>query len=280
MKEYLRILRNVRENGTLKHNRTGIDTYSITGEIFKFDMSKGEFPLLTTKKMPPKCIFAELEGFIKGITSKQWYKDRKCEIWSEWANPRKVPYGNDAETKARMAAEDDLGLIYGYQWSNFNGYGINQLDNAIKTLKTNPTDRRMIVMAWNPCQLDQMALPPCHFGFHLLSDGEYLDLCWFQRSVDTFLGLPFNIASYAMLLKLIARETGLKERMLVGHLDDVHLYANQIEQADVQLSRDPFPLPKMIIPEGEDNSIYSWEYTNFELVDYQCHGKLIAEVAV
>lgn len=280
MKAYLDILKKAR-NGERKENRTGIATLSFTGDMFKHDMREG-FPLLTTKKMPPKCIFAELEGFIKGITDKTWFQERRCTIWDEWCNPKKVPYGNDAETKKKMADEPDLGKIYSYQWSNFNGSGINQLKNAVDTLKTNPTDRRILVMAWNPCQLDEMALPPCHFGFQFVSNGQFLDLCWFQRSVDTFLGLPFNIASYGMLLELVAKQVGMTPRYLVGHLDDVHVYENQLEVTDIQLSRTPGTLPtiKILNADRADWTIWDWQYTDFELVGYNPQDKLTAEVAV
>lgn len=282
MKEYLDILKDVRENGTYKSNRTGVGTFSISGAMFKFDMRNGEFPLLTTKKMPPKCIFAELEGFIKGITDKSWYQERRCRIWDEWCNPMKVPYANDEETKLKMKDEPDLGVIYGYQWNNFNGSGTNQLKNAVNTLMTNPTDRRMLVMAWNPCQLDQMALPPCHFGFHLISDGRYLDLAWYQRSVDTFLGLPFNIASYAMLLRLIAYQTKLTPRFLIGHLDDVHIYENHLKQVDLQLSRTPSDLPALKLSncDADNWTIWDWNYTDFALLGYNPQDKIEAPVAV
>lgn len=281
MKEYLDILQQVLDEGERKPNRTGIDTFSLSGAMFRHDMRKG-FPLLTTKRMPPKTIFAELEGFIKGITDKTWYQKRGCNIWNEWCNPTIVPYGNDEATKARMAAEPDLGPIYGYQWRNFNGSGVDQLKNALETLKHNPTDRRMIISAWNPIQLSEMALPPCHFCFHLLSDGKFLDLCWSQRSVDTFLGLPFNIASYAMLLTLIAKEVHMIPRYLVGHLDDVHIYENHLEQVREQLSRKPFELPTIEIlnSDGNDWSIFDWEYTDFNLINYQHHPTIKAPVAV
>lgn len=280
MFEYLRILQEVKDTGTRKENRTGVATVSMTGAMFKHDLRNG-FPLLTTKRMPIKTIFAELEGFIKGVTDKRWFQERGCHIWDEWCSPERVPYGNDKETKAKMAAEHELGPFYGYQWNNFNGEGYTQLRDAIAELKVNPTNRRLIVMAWNPCQLKKMALPPCHFGFQLLSDGKYLDLCWFQRSVDTFLGLPFNIASYAMLLELVALETNLEPRYLVGHLDDVHIYENHSEQVDLQLTRAPYKLP-IIVPlkNKPDWSIFDWNYTDYEITNYQFHPGIKAEVAV
>lgn len=189
MKQYLDILKNILDNGTIKDNRTGIQTKSITGQMFEHDMSKG-FPLLTTKFVSLKNVAVELEGFIKGITSKKWFQERKCHIWDDWCNPQVVPYGNDEATKAKMKAEDDLGVIYGSQWRDFQdpssvdyvlGSGVDQLLTIVNKLKTNPTDRRMICMAWNPLALDSQALPPCHYSWQVLSDGKTLDLLWSQR---------------------------------------------------------------------------------------------------
>lgn len=280
MIEYINILKEVLNNGTWKQNRTGIKTKYVTGAMFKCDLADG-FPLLTTKKMPPKIIFAELEGFIKGITDKSWYQERKCHIWDEWCNPKIVSYGNDEATKKKMLEEKDLGKIYGYQWNNFNGSYLNQLAHVIETLKNNPLDRRMIVMAWNPLQLDEMALPPCHYCFQLVSDGTNLDLVWSQRSVDTFLGLPFNIASYAMLLKLIATQVNLIPRKLIGMLADVHLYENQIECAKLQMSREPLMLPTLEVTKNRDNwTIWDWQYTDYKLNDYNSYDSIKCDVAV
>ena len=294
MKQYLDLLKRVKEEGTRKKTRTGIDTLSVTGAMFEFDMSTGKFPLLTSKKMGVKSIFAELEFFIKGIHNKKWLQDRNCKIWNEWCDPRKVLYGKDDATKQKMLEEDELGRIYGVQWNSFGGgktwdyydphivedetrmmlllkekQGINQLKNAIETLKVNPFDRRMIVMAWNPLDLDKMALPPCHYGFQLLSDGEYVDLLWNQRSCDLPLGIPFNIASYAMLLKLICTQVNMKPGKLIGFLADVHIYENQLEGVEEQLKREPLELPTLdVIKTKEDWTIWDWEYTDYQLKNY------------
>ena len=239
MRDYLSIVRNILVTGDYKENRTGVPTYSIAGAMFEHDMSEG-FPLLTTKSVPLSLVASELEFFIKGITDKQWLKDRDNHIWDSWCWEKKVPYGHDLETKNAMAEERDLGPIYGFQWRHFDaeydgfdkeyaGQGVDQLENLIDTLKTNPNDRRMIVSAWNPNQVDEMALPPCHYGFQVTVTDDKLNLMWNQRSVDTALGLPFNIASYGLLLHLLAKETGFEEGHLVGFLGDTHIYENHVE---------------------------------------------------
>lgn len=280
MQQYIDIAKNVLDNGLYKENRTGEGTFSISGAMFEFDMSTGKFPLLTTKKMGLKTIFAELEFFIKGLTDKKWLQERGCHIWDEWCNPTKVPYSNDKEVQKKMLAENDLGKIYGYQWNNFNG--VNQLEELITTLKTNPNSRRMIVSAWNPSDLDKMALPPCHYGFQLISDGEYLDLLWSQRSVDVALGLPFNIASYAMLLKLISKQVGMKPRKLVGFLGDVHVYESHIKNLELQIKRKPLELPSVEILDNDRKNwtIWDWEFTDFSLLEYKSHEKLSYNIAV
>lgn len=293
MKTYLNILQKIVDEGVWKQNRTGIKTKSITGYMFEHNMKDG-FPALTTKKLAFKTMAVELEGFIKGITSKKWYQDRGCHIWDHWCNPMKVPYGNDEETKAKMKAEDDLGNIYGYQWRNWfggfvwnkNGDGstfgtqkmIDQFVGMIEKLKKNPLDRRNIVMAWNPAELDQMALVPCHYSFQVLSDGTNVDLLWNQRSCDVPIGIPFNIASYALLLELIGKETGLIPNKLIGFLADVHIYENQYDTVLEQLKREPLPLPKLELP-GFTN-IFDWTHEQAKLVDYNHHGKLDYPVAV
>ena len=297
MKQYLDILANIEANGQIKKNRTGIDTKSITGAFFEHDMGDG-FPLLTTKKMGLKTIATELEFFIKGMSDKQWLKDRGCHIWDDWCNPEKVPYGNDDVTKQKMKDENDLGRIYGVQWRDWKTTvgidvidpdislykqdlvvtkHIDQLKNVIEKLKTNPFDRRMIVMAWNPAEIDQMALPPCHYSFQLLSDGEHVDLIWNQRSCDIFLGSGFNIASYGLLLEIIAKTVGMKARKLVGQWADVHIYQNHMEQVKEQLTRTPKKLPEIEIT---CNDIFSWTREDFILKNYESHPRIKAEVAV
>jgi thymidylate synthase len=289
MKAYLEILQRILDKGIQKKNRTGIDTISITGAMFEHDISEG-FPLLTTKKMAYKSMLVELEGFIKGITSKKWYQERNCHFWDFWCNPQKVPYGNDEETKIKMKEEDDLGPIYGKQWISWQYYDgvsdkgfpvlsfINQLKNAIDTLKKDPYNRRIIVSAWNPADLRSMSLVPCHYGFQLLSDGSNLDLLWNQRSNDFPIGNPINIASYATLLCLIAKEVNMKPRKLVGFLADVHIYVNQLDGVHEQLKREPLPLPKVEFPGF--TSIFDWDHTKFQLLDYKSHEKIHFPIAV
>lgn len=281
MKAYLDYLQYILDNGVMTHNRTGIDTLACSGYMLCHDMKDG-FPLLTTKKMGIRNIAAELEMFIKGITSKKFLQDRKCHIWDEWCNPQKVPYGNDEETKAKMAAEDDLGPVYGAQWVSFNGDSEkgNQLKNVIETIKKDPTSRRLIVSAWNPLQLDQMALPPCHLGFELLVYPEQgtIDIIWAQRSCDSFLGVPYDLASYALLLTLICKETGYKPGKVFGMLGNCHIYENHLDVVKEQLTRTPYKLPTLEI----DNftSIWNFNYLDAKIKDYESHGKLAGAIAV
>lgn len=291
MKAYLDIIKKIQEYGTWTGNRTGVRTQRLSGTMFEHDMREG-FPLPTTKKVNLQTVATEVVFFARGLTDKQWLKDRNCKIWNQWCSPTIVPYGNDEETKAKMEAENDLGPIYGYQWRRFgleySEYldGVDykfpnpgdQLKTIIERLKTNPLDRRMIVSAWNPLQISEMALPPCHVLFELLSDGENLDLLWFQRSCDMFLGVPFNIASYGLLLSLIAKTVGMTPRRLVGFLGDSHIYENHQDQITEQLSRETRELPKLELPEGLD--ILTWEPENYKLHDYNPHGFIKAPIAV
>lgn len=290
MQNYLNIIKKILDEGVKKNTRQGTDAITIAGAMFEHDMADG-FPLLTTKKMPFRVIASELEFFIKGITDKQWLQERKNHIWDEWANPTKAPYGHDEESKKRMMEERDLGPVYGFQWRHFNapyynfdtnyaGQGVDQLQKVVDTLKTNPNDRRMIVCAWNPAMMDQMALPPCHYAFQVTVLNGRLNLLWNQRSVDTMLGLPFNIASYATLLHLLAKGAGLQEGKLVGFLADVHLFENHLEGAKEQLTRDPnkYPLPKL---ETENFiSIFNWEYKNSKITGYESYPKISFDIAI
>lgn len=290
MQVYLDIVRKVLEQGERKANRTGVDAIATAGAIFEHDMSLG-FPLLTTKKMPYKVIASELEFFIKGITDKQWLKDRNNHIWDEWAYPKKAPYGHTPQAQQKMKDERDLGPIYGFQWRHFNApyydfatnyanQGVDQLKCVIEKLKTDPNDRRMIVMAWNPLALQDMALPPCHYAFQVTVVNGKLNLLWNQRSVDTMLGLPFNIASYATLLHLLAKESGLQEGKLVGFLADVHIYVNHLDGANEQITRDPnqYPLPQLITENF--TSIFDWQYTNTHIEGYQSYPKIELPIAI
>lgn len=284
---YFRLIEKIQSKGEWKGNRTGVDCLTIAGFMFEHNMSEG-FPLLTSRKLPFKSTKVELEFFIKGLRSKKWLKDRGCHYWDGWCNPQKVPYGKDEETKAKMAAEDDLGLIYGTQWRNFHepgAYGgdtegVDQLKNIVDTLKANPSDRRMICSAWNPLVLrdNLAALPSCHYGFHVTVIGDKLNLAWNQRSVDTMIGLPANIASYATLLHLLAKESGLQEGKLIGFLMDTHIYENHLEGVRRQLEQETFSLPS--IKTGKFTSIFNWEHSDTELIGYQHSSPIKYEVAI
>jgi thymidylate synthase len=287
---YQQLLRRILNEGVTKENRTGVNALTIAGAMFEHDMSNG-FPLLTTKKMRLNTIATELEFFIKGLTDKKWLQDRGCMIWNEWANPEKAPYGHDEQSKKRMFEERDLGPIYGFQWRHFDapyhgydadysGKGVDQLANVVKKLKEDPSDRRMIVSAWNPKQISQMALPPCHYGFQVTVVDKKLNLLWNQRSVDTMLGLPFNIASYGILLHLLARESGLSEGRLVGNLADVHIYENHISGAKEQLSRDPSMYSSPKIRTDNFTSIFNWNATDTVLQDYGSYPPIKLDIAV
>ncbi len=290
MRQYLQIVKKIIDEGEMKKNRTGVDALTIAGAIFEHDLQKG-FPLLTTKKMPFRLVATELEFFIKGLTDKKWLQDRNDHIWDEWANPEKAPYAHSEEAKKKMFEERDLGPIYGFQWRHFNadyqgyeknyeGQGVDQLKKMIDTIKNNPNDRRMIVSAWNPSKLNQMALPPCHYAFQVTVVNGKLNLLWNQRSVDTMLGLPFNIASYALLLHLLAKETGLKEGRLVGFLADVHIYANHLASAKEQLARDPEAYPRPQIETKNFSSIFDWTALDTKLLNYQSYPKIDFPIAV
>lgn len=310
MKQYLDILRNIIENGVPKQPvRVGADgtvvkvengTIGTFCEIFRHQMAQG-FPLLTTKRVPLRLVAVELEGFIKGITSKSWYQDRNCHIWDEWANPVVVNgamrrYGL---TNKKLVQEDiaDLGPIYGRQWRNFDGHfhhtdvggipngvnlGSDQLKYIADTLRSNPLDRRMVCSAWNPNQKDMMALPPCHYAWNCVVYNGRLNLCFHMRSLDAALGLPFNIASYGLLLKILAKHSNLQEGELVGVFADAHVYDNQMDGVNFQLTREPRPLPTLEIPnnDGESFDIFKWDHTQLNLVGYDPHPAIKMEVTV
>ncbi|MBQ1447703.1 MAG: thymidylate synthase [Erysipelotrichaceae bacterium] len=279
MRSYLDMVDYVLKNGQLKDNRTGIKTLSVSGYMFRHNMSEG-FPLLTSKKIKPENVFSELEFFIKGITSKKWLQERNNHIWDEWCSPEIIPYSTDPEVQEKMREEDYLGPIYGSQWRNFNGDGYDQLKNLIDTIKTNPESRRMIVSAWNPAKLDKMALPPCHVMFQILinTTTKKMDLIWYQRSCDLMLGIPYNIASYACLLCLIAKETGYTPNELIGSFADLHIYENHIEKAKIQLQRPTHPLPQI---EFENfTSIFDWKYEDTKILNYEHEGFIKFPVAV
>jgi thymidylate synthase len=268
MKTYLDIVENTLYNGSWKNTRTELRALTTFGQVFRHDMESG-FPLLTTKKMAVKTMWVELEGFIKGITHKDWYQKRGCNIWDEWSNPT----NND---------DYDLGPIYGYQWRRFNhAYDpdddgclirYDQLKEIVNTLKTDPTSRRMVCSAWNPIQMDRMALPPCHVLWNVVVIGNKLNLIWHQRSCDLMLGVPFNIASYATLLLLLCKEGNLKPGILQGTFADCHIYENQIEGAKEQILRNPNPLPTVDV--GNFPCIYDWNSSDTVLNNYKSHPKI------
>lgn len=286
---YLKIITQILNQGKWKENRTGVKTLAIAGAMFEHDMKNG-FPLLTTKKMPFKVIASELEFFIKGKTDKKWLQEQNNHIWDEWASPKKVPYGHDEETKKKMLEENDLGPIYGFQWRHFNApyfgldheytEGVDQISNLIKKIKQDPTDRRMVVSAWNPQQISEMALPPCHYGFQVTVIDNEVNLLWNQRSVDTMIGLPFNIASYGLLLHLLSKETGLKEGKLVGFLADVHIYENHIQGAQEQLQRDPNKFKSPTVKTDNFTDIFNWDYKNTRIENYESYPKINLDIAV
>ncbi|MDR1763553.1 MAG: thymidylate synthase [Dysgonamonadaceae bacterium] len=264
MKQYLDLLQHVLENGVRKEDRTGTGTLSVFGYQMRFRMSDG-FPLLTTKKLHLKSIIYELLWFLRGDTNIGYLNENGVRIWNEWAD-----------------ANGDLGPIYGYQWRSwpdYRGGHIDQITEAVETIKNNPDSRRIIVCSWNVGALQDMKLPPCHCFFQFyVADGR-LSLQLYQRSADIFLGVPFNIASYALLLKMFAQAAGLEEGDFVHTLGDAHIYLNHLEQAKLQLQRDPRPLPAMNInPDVKD--IFGFRYEDFCLTGYEPHPHIKAEVSV
>ena len=264
MKQYLDLMRTILEEGHYKADRTGTGTYSIFGYQMRFDLQKG-FPLLTTKKLHLRSIIYELLWFLRGDTNIQYLHDHNVSIWDEWADEN-----------------GDLGPVYGKQWRSWeapDGRVIDQITSLIEQIKRNPDSRRLIVSAWNPADVDQMALPPCHTMFQFyVSNGE-LSCQLYQRSADVFLGVPFNIASYALLTMMVAQVCGLKAKDFVHTFGDAHIYSNHVEQAKLQLSRDPRPLPQMRINPAVD-SIFGFQYEDFTLENYDPHPHIKAEVSV
>ena len=263
MQQYLDLLRAARERGTFKADRTGTGTYSLFGHQMRFDLSQG-FPLVTTKKVHLRSIIHELLWFLKGDTNIKYLQDNKVSIWDEWADEN-----------------GDLGPVYGAQWRSWPSADgpIDQIAKLVEMIKRNPDSRRLIVSAWNPAEVDKMALPPCHCLFQFyVADGK-LSCQLYQRSADIFLGVPFNIASYALLTLMLAQVTGLKPGDFVHSFGDAHLYANHIEQADLQLSREPRPLPVMTLnPEVTD--LFGFKFEDFTLTGYDPHPAISAPVAV
>lgn len=264
MKQYLDLLKTILDKGIQKHDRTGTGTISYFGYQMRFNLQEG-FPLVTTKKVHLKSIIYELLWFLNGDTNVKYLQDHGVRIWNEWAD-----------------ANGDLGPVYGYQWRHWrtpDGREIDQIANLIEGLKKNPDSRRHIVSAWNPADVDNMALPPCHTMFQFYVVDGRLSCQLYQRSGDTFLGIPFNIASYALLTMMVAQVCGYKLGDFVHTIGDAHIYLNHIEQVKLQLSRNPYPLPTMRInPEVKD--IFSFKYEDFTLENYQCHPTIKGEISV
>ena len=267
MRQYLDLVKHVLENGEQKEDRTGTGTLSYFGETFRHDMSKG-FPLLTTKKMAVRQIFTELKWFLKGRTDIKYLQDNDCHIW-------------DGDYKKSGRDDGSLGRVYGAQWrgwmAEYGGYtkSIDQISDLIKNIKENPNSRRLIVSAWNVGELEKMVLPPCHYGFQCYVNDGKLSLMWNQRSVDTFLGLPFNIASYGMLLLLLCEETELKPGELIGSLGDIHLYKNHLEQAHEQIKRDSYKLPTVRLKSVD---LFKGEF-DYSIIDYESHPTIKAPLS-
>ncbi|MBS0470714.1 MAG: thymidylate synthase [Proteobacteria bacterium] len=264
MRQYHDLLELVLKTGVEKRDRTGTGTLSVFGHQSRYDLSAG-FPLLTTKKLFTKAIILELLWFLRGDTNVRWLQERGVTIWDEWAD-----------------ANGELGPVYGHQWRSWpaeDGGTVDQIANLVRDLKANPDSRRLIVTAWNPADVPKMALPPCHCLFQFYVANDKLSCQLYQRSADIFLGVPFNIASYALLTLMLAQVTGLKPGAFVHTLGDAHLYLNHLDQAREQLTRKPYPLPTMHLnPEVTD--IFAFTREDFRLENYQAHPSIKAEVAV
>ena len=264
MKQYLDLLDCILTEGHKKTDRTGTGTLSVFGNQMRFNLEDG-FPLLTTKKLHLKSIIYELLWFLRGDTNVRWLQEHGVRIWNEWADEN-----------------GELGPVYGHQWRSwpdYNGGTIDQIQNVIDLIKNHPDSRRMMVSAWNPAEVEQMALPPCHCLFQFYVADDRLSLQLYQRSADTFLGVPFNIASYALLLQMMAQVTGLKPGEFVHTTGDTHLYLNHLEQARLQLTRTPRPLPTMKINPDVKN-LFDFKYEDFELEGYNPYDHIKAEVSV
>ncbi|HAQ64811.1 MAG TPA: thymidylate synthase [Bacteroidales bacterium] len=263
MKQYLDLLRHVLENGSRRSDRTGTGTIGVFGYQMRFDLSNG-FPLLTTKKLHLRSIIHELLWFLNGDTNIAYLNQNKVSIWDEWAR-----------------SDGELGPIYGYQWRSWPSYDgghIDQLQQVLKSIRENPDSRRHLVSAWNVAQIDQMALPPCHILFQFyVNDGE-LSLQLYQRSADIFIGVPFNIASYVLLLMMVAQQTGLRPGEFIHTLGDAHIYLNHLDQVKLQLSREPYQSPTMRIKKAQ--TLFSYTFDDFVLENYTCHPHIKGEIAI
>ena len=264
MRQYLDLIRRVLNEGVQKEDRTGTGTLSLFGHQMRFDLSEG-FPLLTTKKLHVKSIIYELLWFLRGETNVKYLKEHGVSIWNEWVDEN-----------------GDLGPIYGRQWRSWPDYengSIDQISNTVETIKHNPDSRRIIVSAWNVADLEEMALPPCHALFQFYVANGRLNLQLYQRSADIFLGVPFNIASYALLLQMMAQVTGLQACEFIHTLGDAHIYLNHLDQVKLQLTREPRPLPRMVL-NTSINDLFDFKYEDFTLIGYDPHPHIKGEVAV
>ncbi len=264
MRQYFNLLQDILDNGVRKENRTGTDTISVFGRQARYDLSKG-FPLVTTKKVHLKSIIHELLWFLQGSTNIKYLKDNNVRIWDEWADK-----------------DGELGPVYGYQWRSWptlDGRKIDQIAEVIERIKTKPNDRRLIVSAWNVADIDKMKLPPCHCLFQFYVANGKLSCQLYQRSADMFLGVPFNIASYALLTMMVAQVTGLKLGDFIHALGDAHIYVNHLDQVEEQLSREPRPLPRMKI-NSQVKNIFDFKYEDFILDGYNPHPAIKGEVAI
>ncbi|MCP1675111.1 thymidylate synthase [Natronocella acetinitrilica] len=264
MQQYLDLMRLVRDHGVRKEDRTGTGTRSIFGHQMRFDLAAG-FPLVTTKKIHLKSVIHELLWFLSGDSNIRYLKDNGVSIWDEWADEN-----------------GDLGPVYGVQWRSWptpDGQHIDQISRVVEQIRRNPDSRRIMVTAWNPAEVDAMALPPCHALFQFYVAEDRLSCQLYQRSADIFLGVPFNIASYALLTLMVAQVTGLKPGELIHTLGDAHLYSNHLEQAELQLSREPYPLPTMHLDPAVTD-LFAFRFEDFRLEGYQHHPHIRAPVAV
>jgi thymidylate synthase len=264
MRQYLDLLQHILDDGAPKGDRTGVGTISVFGYQMRFDLDDG-FPLLTTKKMHLRSIIHELLWFLSGDTNVRYLQENNVTIWDEWADEN-----------------GDLGPVYGQQWRSWpaaDGRTVDQISEVIDQIRRNPNSRRLIVSAWNVGEIDKMALPPCHCLFQFYVADGHLSCQLYQRSADVFLGAPFNIASYALLLMMIAQVTGYEPGEFIHTLGDAHLYLNHVEQAKLQLTREPYSLPAMHINPAV-RSVFDFRYEDFELADYRCHPRIAAPIAV
>ncbi|HEY5690379.1 MAG TPA: thymidylate synthase [Cyclobacteriaceae bacterium] len=264
MKQYLDLMQDILDKGAQKTDRTGTGTTSVFGRQLRFDLSEG-FPLVTTKKLHLRSIIYELLWFLKGDTNIKYLKDNGVSIWDEWADEN-----------------GELGPVYGSQWRSWpapNGESIDQISKVLNQIKNKPDSRRHIVSAWNPAEVDKMALPPCHAMFQFYVAAGKLSCQLYQRSADYFLGVPFNIASYALLTHMVAQQCDLEPGEFIWTGGDVHLYTNHLEQAQTQLSRTPYPLPQLKI-KRKPASLFEYQFEDFEIVNYQCHSGIKAPIAV